>query len=314
MNTLPGELVDCILDNLDPSIDKSTLLNCALVGKRWVGASQRGIFQNISLQIPVALMIWGDPPAPQDTRDGVNGFLVLNAQLVASFEAKPDLASYVRCLELQGFDNGILTHGGWDEWDTLCDSATRVLRRLSNFKKISLVWSCWDHLAPTLKAALIGIFTPLLTEISLNVFDMRAFADLVSLLNHLTHLEVLMVLDLSCRDWDMSIHTDIINPPPGSIQLRKLVLDNPDFMSWFLQGSRPFGLDKLQSLQTSRNAIAGHQIASMLQQIGGSLVKLKLESPHGTCASFNLFIKIFAQGSYQLFQTPASFISDTLLA
>ncbi|KAE9402299.1 hypothetical protein BT96DRAFT_991276 [Gymnopus androsaceus JB14] len=82
---LPNELIECILENL--YFDKQTLKNCALVGKAWVRASQRGIFEQISFD-------------EFYLRDCLQ---TRSERLIAIFGVKPHLARDVRFLELLNF-------------------------------------------------------------------------------------------------------------------------------------------------------------------------------------------------------------------
>ncbi|KAE9398038.1 hypothetical protein BT96DRAFT_43959 [Gymnopus androsaceus JB14] len=91
---LPNELVECILDNL--YFDKDTLLSCALVASAWVTPSQRGIFRLITLKLP-------DSKYRNSFSVLFGAYLQTSGLLIALFNEKPYLASYVRALELVHF-------------------------------------------------------------------------------------------------------------------------------------------------------------------------------------------------------------------
>lgn len=273
VDPLPIELVECIIDNLDSCTDKSTLINCALVGKAWAGASQRRIFHTIIFPIPHSEFL----SYQTDYTDGVHRYVEANSLLTALFHGKPVLASYVRCLELRNLRF-------WDpeeselllsdiEQDSLCSSLAGVVKRLHNVKKVFFYDVDWDELSCPLRTALTGMLAASpVTELSLDEFYIR---DLASLLDQMTHLELLTIL--TCCDWTISTWRTGTSTSPGSIQLRELVVSNPNFVHWLQEGSCPFGLEKLQSLQIFSRSVTDRQIAFMLQQAGGSLVKLKLE-------------------------------------
>ena len=156
---IPNELVDCILEKL--YFDTQTLLNCALVGRAWVYSSQCGIFRHIILEYPGFRLD--------------NFYLDPCERLVATFNANPRLALYVRSLQLLKFD-------GDDE--AFYTAAANVIRRLSNVNRLSLLFVDWQALPSLLKTALTEMFrAPSLTQVSLAMFTIRSFAELGSLLS-----------------------------------------------------------------------------------------------------------------------------------
>ncbi|KAE9391343.1 hypothetical protein BT96DRAFT_1001460 [Gymnopus androsaceus JB14] len=141
MESLPTELVDCILDNL--YFDTRTLRNCALVGSAWVRSSQRGIFRQIVLK----------PPSPN---------------LLPPLMPKPYLPSYVQSLELREFENG--------STDELDNATADVVRRLSNVNNLSFSTVYWITLSPLLRTELTKILrAPSLTQLSLELFYISTF-------------------------------------------------------------------------------------------------------------------------------------------
>lgn len=266
---LPNELVECILDKLHPSIDKSTLCSCALVGRAWVSTSQRGIFHTIFLKIPI-LSVYG---YYQDYPHRLSEYLRTVTQLITSFKENPRLPGYCQYLEVdfQATEDAPPMH------QDVSTFTAAIISRLFNLRNISVHDFDWDELSSSLKVALTNVLRiPSVTEVSLSDFEIHDFAILASLLNNLMHLKTLKVGDFDCGDEIVAIQSDAHSPPPGSVQLDKLAVGNLSLLAstWFQQGSCPFGFRNLRSLQSPAN----HQITSfLLQQAGASLEKLKLD-------------------------------------
>lgn len=143
--TLPNELVDCILENL--YFDTETLLNCALVGRAWVSPAQRGIFRQVVLH------------------DNTS-YLKATLRLDALFDAKPHLAAYVQLLELRWF-MPLYRHHQQQPSDLHIANAN-IVQRLSNVKKLLFFRVDWTILFPVLKEALAKIcMAPSVTQVSL---------------------------------------------------------------------------------------------------------------------------------------------------
>ncbi|KAE9391944.1 hypothetical protein BT96DRAFT_1000807 [Gymnopus androsaceus JB14] len=257
VDPLPNELVDRIIDNFDFSIDKTTLLNCALVGRAWVRASQRGIFHTISLKIII-------PPSVDTSfqlSEVIDYYVKKNHQLRALFDGNPGLASYVQCLELWDFSFGT------------------VIQEVEGNALIIIPLSLKLSFSPSLEAALTRMFrAPSVTEVVLETLEIPKFADLVSLLSHLTRLKVLKIMAISCDDWSAPNTAHATGSPlPGSIQLDKLVFNDRDFITWFQQGSCPFGLQNLRHLQIFPAVLNSQEAVDVLQQAGKALTKLTLK-------------------------------------
>ncbi|KAE9403617.1 hypothetical protein BT96DRAFT_1016856 [Gymnopus androsaceus JB14] len=269
---LPNELVEPILENLYS--DKSTLLNCALVGRAWAPASQRGIFQQIVLRLPF-------PQADKDFATVADAYLKANGRLVEILDENSRLVFYVRRLELREF---VI----WDSEDLVAyepihNSTAELILRLSSVEELSFEQVRWDPLPPMLKEALTNMLkAPQLTGISLGLIVSDKFADVVSLLSHATNLKVLKLEVVRCSNWDITPRTD--NVATRSIQLDRLVLkleDTPfttfSLADWLQQKSCPFEVRHLLSLRIQYSAnLDYHRAASMLDYVGDSLRELQL--------------------------------------
>lgn len=273
VDSLPTELVDCIIDNLDPSDDRTTLLNCALVGRAWVCASQRGIFRTILLNAP-------DPyyDIDYDLVSSVNCFVEASARLMALLDEKPVLVTYVLRLELQNFDGEETTSD--DEKDALCVSVAGVVNRLSRVRQLVMACVDWDHLSSILRTALSGILsTPSMIDLTLHAFTISNVTNLISLLGHAVHLKALKALDVMfCKESNDSIN--YTGPPPGCIKLDTLVFNSSesDFLAWFQQQSCLFRFENLRSLKIWVQCAGNFEMAAfLLQQAGGSLMELELD-------------------------------------
>ncbi|KAE9389821.1 hypothetical protein BT96DRAFT_1024879 [Gymnopus androsaceus JB14] len=174
VESLPNELIDCILDNL--SSDKIALSNCSLVEKAWVLPSQRRIFEKLGL-------------------NGHAGSLVKTERLIAIFDEKPHLASSVRLLNLWSFNNV----EGPEKEMLHARIAEGVIQRLSKVETIELDYVYWPTLYPLLRTALSDAFQAhSLTRIAITGCSFHTFADLASLLSHATYLKALTIRLLNC--------------------------------------------------------------------------------------------------------------------
>ncbi|KAE9391647.1 hypothetical protein BT96DRAFT_1023975 [Gymnopus androsaceus JB14] len=259
MVQLPNELVDCILDNLYP--DKAILLSCALVSRAWARSSRRGIFRRIALELP---------PHDQGDPTSIDAFLKNNGRLSALFFEKPHLALYVRELYLGG----------------------RHYRARDQAEGLEVLLNATtDILSPLLKTTLTGLFNSL-TRVSLSIYSIRTFAELVSLLSHGTSLKVLDI-DMFCSDgvWDLvplSVpefdieETGATNHPVRSTQLDKLRFSEVDdagisfFLAWFQRNSCLFDVQHLRALCLE---VSFDMIVKTLQYVGRNLSELELRLP-----------------------------------
>ncbi|KAE9397831.1 hypothetical protein BT96DRAFT_921162 [Gymnopus androsaceus JB14] len=216
----------------------STLLNCALVGRAWVRSSQRGIFREIVLKLPLTAFI----VFPTATR-----------RLDASFSEKPYLASYVRILELRSFAQ---FNAAPPEHAVYVATASLV-RRLSNLNSLSFSSVSWESLPPLLQAALTEICkAPSVTRLSAIHFNISTFVEMASILSCMKNLKVLHI-NVLCDDWNVpnslsELEIEEANLPPQSIQLDELRLDinEPCFMDWFQQDSCPIGIPSQMDMAT----------------------------------------------------------------
>ncbi|KAJ4468746.1 hypothetical protein J3R30DRAFT_3739434 [Lentinula aciculospora] len=280
---LPRELIECIIiDNLYS--DRATLLNCALVGKFWALCAQRGIFQHITIELP--------SPYHEDFNELGSAYIERNELLLQLFDRKPFLASCVRILELRQFadiskktfyDNGILY-----------TSATRVVGRLANVKKLLFFKCDWTTLTPGLKTVLTDVFkSPSLTTVILSFFTISSFHELASLLSQVSNMKVLEIDFLYCVDGDTP--PPIANCPPRSIQLDQLLhlhfIKIRAFTTWFLQDTCPLEVRRLRTLQIHRSTGSDHEgVALMLQYIGENLQELELQGPFRTQRALSQYI------------------------
>ncbi|KAE9383420.1 hypothetical protein BT96DRAFT_1009206 [Gymnopus androsaceus JB14] len=271
---VPNELIDCVLENLYS--DRATLLNCALVGRAWVRASQRGIFRKIVLELPESTAydeVWAMRVATyQET----------TAHLGCLFAAKPYLASSVQSLELWRFGE---SSGQPEVWYT---AAASVLQRLSNVNNLSFCEIRWNALPPFLRSALTELFTKSLIRVSfLGPFRIETFAELASLLSRAAHLKI---LDAAVFSWewdvrDIPTYSDsesnlegTNHPLPRSIPLEqlKLHLDIDPFMTWFQQDGCPFQVDTLQLLSVNLVFLLSPIFTDLLRVAGRNLRVLEL--------------------------------------
>lgn len=262
----PNELVDRIVKNL--YLDTPTLLKCALVGKAWVYPAQRGIFQELVLDVRA--------PAKEATGQYSNRM----ESLATLFAEKPSLASYVRSLEVRGeffaFDASVpvLVSMVW----------TRLIKRLSNVNRLLLFAISWGAMDFKLKEALSDLLrvAPSLTHVSLIEFTIPRFAELVTFLGHATHLKVLRASQVQ-EGYDYSRKT-LQETTPRSIRLDELVLENDVrlFMNWVEQESCALDLQNLKVLHINRYPFPCRSFPEFedmlrpVQYLGRSLCELSL--------------------------------------
>lgn len=313
---LPNELVDSILDNL--YFDKPTLLNCALVGKAWTPSSQRGIFQRIVLESP--------NPHHEDYAELCEAYIKSNDGLIRLFNNNPRLASYVRFLELRNFDRPIPYSARlMYNQEAIHDSTAILVRLFTNLDSLSLFRMNWIALSPFLQSALGGLFRDpetRMTRVTLALFAIPRFEELVGLLGGLRCLRALKVSFLNCTDWEvpegrdgdnsrsksesfsgleseedgtsMMISTTSVPPPPRSIHLDQLLhfhqVHLRSFTTWLQQDSCPFEVRNLRSLQIHRSETPFDfgGTAFMLQYVGDSLRELELLGPYRVQREFVL--------------------------
>ncbi|KAE9401474.1 hypothetical protein BT96DRAFT_992028 [Gymnopus androsaceus JB14] len=273
VHPLPTNLSISFLENL--CSDKATLRNCALVGRAWAPAAQRGIFQHITLESPRWKVGEG--------LSRVATYLEANCRLIASLDENPRLVSYIQSLELRDF-------AVWKEdiaYVSIHNSTAEIVLRLSNVEKLSFQHMMWNNLSPRHKAALANMLKAAsITRI------------LVSLLSHAVHLKVLKLGRVALGD---SAFENFILPEsdhrvvlPRSIKLSQLTISfTPDLTDWFQHESCLFEVRHLHSLhiQTER-PYPFAQAAAMLRYVGANLRELHLQSPHSLPAleaASNLF-------------------------
>ncbi|KAJ3781986.1 hypothetical protein GGU10DRAFT_319342 [Lentinula aff. detonsa] len=273
---VPREIVDCILDNL--YLDKATLLSCALVGKAWGLSAQRGIFQHITLELPIM--------QHEEFDELARAYNKRNEQLIGFFERKPYLASHVQTFELKQFGK-LSRNGSRDKKEILYVSTTQVVERLCNVQSLLLSRGNWDSLSPQLREALKHLFSaPSLSRISISLFAISSFNEFASLLSQVSHLRMLKLHFLYCNNWD--VPTSSQNHPPRSIQLDQLLylhsVNTRAFAAWFQQDSCPLEVRNLRTLQIYSKLTDYEGTAPMLQSIGANLQRLELElqGPHGS--------------------------------
>ncbi|KAE9384338.1 hypothetical protein BT96DRAFT_929343, partial [Gymnopus androsaceus JB14] len=252
---LPNELINHILENL--YFDKATLKKCALVGKAWAHASQRGLFETIVLYDRMKTKL---------------------ERLLAIFDENPYLASVVRCLTVNFCSEDA------SPW------AAQVIQRLSKVKHV-LLDSCAQNMLsdfPLLREALYDIFSiPSLTRVTIEHCRFSNFVELASLLSHATYLKVLAVESMYCADTDLPLSSDLIpNLPPRSIKLDEFVVTTSAFMSlipWFKQETCPFDVQDLQFLHARLASTPRLRVSAdfLVQRAGHSLTKLELEYQYG---------------------------------
>ncbi|KAE9390373.1 hypothetical protein BT96DRAFT_1002334 [Gymnopus androsaceus JB14] len=165
---LPIELIEPILENL--YCDKHSLLQCALVSRALVSASQRGIFHHITLESP------DFAKSAERYNDLSRRYIADNARLIALFDKNPRFATYVQAVNLRCFCKSMSVsprdHDGYD-------STARVIQRLLNVNQLSFILVEWDKLSSSL--------------------NISKFAEFASLISHATHLKELRFGSLECR-------------------------------------------------------------------------------------------------------------------
>lgn len=272
MVPLPNELVESILEHL--YLDKETLLNCGLVARAWVPASQRGIFRMIVLRPPNALYLLHAQHGDTKTQSYLDSL----TRLTTFFDAKPHLATYVRSLMLHDFDHRAK--------EVHIPTAV-IIQRLSAVKELSFDSVNWTLLSPLLKEALTNLVkAPSMTRLSLCKFSTREFSELGTLLSLAIHLKTLRVLESTPQSPICKITTP---SPPRSIKLDDLLLqiESPEphhhppsgltFSEWLQEEYCAFEVGCLKTLHIRHNQLDHPLIASMLQQAGGSLGELELQ-------------------------------------
>ncbi|KAE9397825.1 hypothetical protein BT96DRAFT_1020492 [Gymnopus androsaceus JB14] len=232
--------------------------------KAWVRSSQRGIFQEIFLELPLL---------EEDFDTLVDAYLKTTRHLDTLFAEKPYLASYVRSLKLKRF----LTQTDYDNKqvtvpEVVYTAAASLVRRLSNLSSLSFDYVFWEGLPPLLQAALTEICAASLTQFSASYFYIPTFAELVSLLSCMRSLKILDVR-VECDDWNVpsSLSSDT---EPQRIQLSNLRLGfcRP-FITWFQQDGCPFEVRNLNLLE-----IDSDETTEILQYLDISLKELKLHN------------------------------------
>lgn len=261
---LPNELVELIIENLYSDI--TTLLSCALVGRAWVRPSQRGIFRRIVLTMVHNGCEMGKTKPVED-------YMEFTRQLIASFDAKPVLATYVRSLELE------VRWPRQPHEDKMRIAATRVIRRLTNVKEVFFYVIYWGYLPASLKATFTDLLrAPSLTRISMRGFSMPTFTELASFLSHAEHVKVLN-LDIAVNDcFDVTfLESEFLKTsyPPRSIQLNELTLSvDRQFIPWFRKDWCPFAIQNLQTLHLDSGTFIDK--IGLLKLAGENLRELQL--------------------------------------
>ncbi|KAE9383252.1 hypothetical protein BT96DRAFT_1038263 [Gymnopus androsaceus JB14] len=266
---LPNELIDHVLENLYS--DKATLKKCALVGRAWVRASQRGLFETIVFDFII------------DNRHLNSNCQTKWEWLAAIFDERPHLASYVRLLKLENLYPETLSQKAI-AW------APQVIRRLSKMNHILLDGCDGNMLSKSslLGEALYGILNiPSLTRVTIRSCYFRNFVDLASLLSHAIYLKALTVDAVRFfGDTDPPTTSDLIpNLPPRSIKLDEFVASTgiECLTPWFQQESCPIEVEGLQCLHICLSfprptgpTLICQSAASIVQHAGRSLTKLEL--------------------------------------
>lgn len=283
---LPNELKEMILRYLHS--DKVTLLSCALVGRAWVSASQRGIFKVIVLDLPNTHL-----------KELIDAYVIANARLIASFESNPRLATYVRSLKLR---NRCSTGTQYSDPEVVA-STVRIVQRLSNVIHLSLSHLDWDSLSPSLREALCNVFkAPSLTRITLNHFHIRMFAETATMLSHTTNLKVLKISPVFCHNWTLP-ETFMTTSP--LLRLDKLRLDyvNSPIASWIQRKIAP----NLRSLELSSGSLMDFEV---LRHFSRDLEKLEIDDVHPKRKWANVQSCSFFRNAF-LPQCSASFLPPT---
>lgn len=284
------ELVNCIIDNLNPSDDQATLFNCALVGRAWAYASQRSIFQTIRLKVPNPDYIIDNADKScvfdrvridHESGRHISRFVEAIYRLIVSLDEKPILASYVQCLELQNFDGVGKATPGYRINDA-CTSVAEVVNRLSRVRKLSMFCIKWEGLSSMLRTALTSMFSaPSITKITFHSFTIPTITDFASLLGYwelLGHSVHLKALDLVNVIFSKESSANINHTGP-SLKLDTIAFggSEPTFLLWLQQRSCPLRFENLRSLKTWVKSSGNYEITTfVLQQAGSSLTKLEL--------------------------------------
>lgn len=276
---VPNELVASILDNLHS--DTHALLNCALVGRAWAYPSQRGIFRQIVLELPLLYI----PTTSYETK--IEAFLETSELLLSSFNTNPSLVSYVRSLQLIKFRK--LPESAMCYQEAVYNATASIVQQLSNCNvdKVKLLVH-WNDLSHSLKASLTGMLrSPSITSLTLSQLYISTFAEVASWLSHMPHLKALNV-QMFGNSWDvprsslLELENDGRGRPSQPIRLEHLRLTNDTefitFAAWFQQDCCPF---QVQNLQYSiKHCITSKLAFDMLQMqdIGSKIRELSLHS------------------------------------
>ncbi|KAJ3770192.1 hypothetical protein FB446DRAFT_745020 [Lentinula raphanica] len=264
--TIPHEIVDCILDNLQ---EAETLSNCALVQKSWAVSAQRGLFRHLS---------FGSSNRSLTVAQSQNATIERVKHLIEIFETKPYLASCVRTLELTYY------RSEHDLSTQLVSFIIPLVEQLRNVNSLILSSCNWGSLCLELRRALMHLLSqPSLIRLILSgVYGFSNMDEVFALLSLGSNLKTLKIMTVSYGD-RVSFTEDTIPVPhenhPRSIQLdQSLLLDYhaAAYITWFQQVSCPFEIRNLRCLHIGMEKTPDEWLAWMLQYIGENLQELTL--------------------------------------
>ena len=243
--TLPGELIDQIIDHLHDDI--SSLQACCLTCRTWMPSARIHLFCDVLL-----------------TTERAAAFALL-------LDASPDISLFVKRLNIQGDASQLYSKSGYIE--TIVPTIAPKLTRLSTLRIDSVTLA---HLHPKALSALIDGF-PVLKTLSLSSVTFEKFRDFAALV--IAH-PLIERLDLGHIWWSGVVNSasrwdDVFHAYPDSrSRLRCISLNDTSFnvLDWILSHYRVLPIHTFSHSTITTRLVP--QIARFLNKVGPSLEHL----------------------------------------
>ncbi|RDB26540.1 hypothetical protein Hypma_005639 [Hypsizygus marmoreus] len=186
MSPIPPKVVNSIIDMVHDDNDSRTLKACSLVSKLFHSASQRHLYETVTVKFSFTALDDEHPAQP----------------LLEILLAHPDLAHYIRSLRLLNYTEGYRVVGGRHEAapDTILPQLFKLLGSLTSFtliggpdpaSMVNTIVRPTPQLTSQFTLELLKLFSRVnLTEIRISRIAGIPFSYIASLCPHLKHLSI----------------------------------------------------------------------------------------------------------------------------
>ncbi|PPQ83927.1 hypothetical protein CVT25_000672 [Psilocybe cyanescens] len=238
--SLPLEVVEKILKDVDDLGDRQSLINCSLVSKLFLYLCRAHLFRDIKL------FLEPDHPEQQGRSEET---MPTSVQLIAFLVSDPHVASLIRTLRITGAEPHPETAAS--QWTTIVENLSNLPLKLTHIRYLviqSAFFTDWTMLNPELRSVLNSLYSlQTLQHLELHYMLMTT-QELLSLIR-IPEVTLIGVLSISKLEDTEATKDDSRLPPRRSLLHNlKIVMKRPDMAS-FLSNIVKAAAETLKLLQ-----------------------------------------------------------------